>query len=125
MKFYNKFAKVPDNAKKPINAGRLKGMTDINPMWRISMLTEQYGPCGIGWKYVITDKQIIEGADGVKCAFLDIDLFVKENGEWSEAIAGTGGSQLVSKEKYEYYSNKAQKNKAYPMPNSRKFLKWY
>ena len=105
LEVYNQFAAVPENAKKPIGAGRLKGMTDINPMWRIKMLTERYGACGTGWKYVITDKQIIEGADGVICAFMDIDLYVKENGEWSEPIVGTGGSQLVSKEKGGLYTN--------------------
>lgn len=105
MKTYEAFASVPENAKKTIGAGRLKGMTDINPMWRIMMLTERYGACGTGWKYEITDKQIIAGADGVVCAFMDINLFVKENGEWSEAIQGTGGSQLVSKEKSGLYTN--------------------
>lgn len=105
MEVYSQFASVPENAKKTIGAGRLKGKTDINPMWRIKMLTERYGACGTGWKYVITDKQIIAGADGVVCAFMDIDLFVKENGKWSEAIQGTGGSQLVSKEKGGLYTN--------------------
>ena len=105
LEVYNQFAAVPDNAKKAITGGRLKGMTDINPMWRIKTLTERYGPCGIGWKYVITDQRIIEGAGGVMCAFLNIDLFVKENGAWSEAIAGTGGSQLVSKENGGMYTN--------------------
>ena len=105
MAVYEQFAAVPENAKKSIGAGRLKGMTDINPMWRIMMLTERYGPCGTGWKYIITDKRILEGADGVICAFLDIDLYVKENGEWSEAIQGTGGSQFVSKEKSGLYTN--------------------
>lgn len=105
LEIYNKVATVPSEAQKTIGAGRLKGMTDINPMWRIKMLTEVFGVCGIGWKYVITDKRIIEGANGVMCAFVDIDLFVKVNGEWSEAIQGTGGSQLVSAEKSGMYTN--------------------
>ena len=105
LKIYNSVANVPDNAKKTIQAGRIKGMTDINPMWRIKVLTEQFGVCGFGWKYVITDKQIIEGADGVVCAFVDINLFVKIDGEWSEAIQGTGGSQLVSVERNGKYTN--------------------
>lgn len=105
LEVYNAFAEVPANAKKTITAGRLKGMTDINPMWRIQKLTERYGACGVGWKYVITDKRIIEGADGVVCVFMDIDLFVKENGVWCEAIPGTGGSQLVSKESKGLYTN--------------------
>ena len=52
-------------------------MTDINPMWRIKTLTEQFGVCGFGWKYNIIDKCIESGADGVKCAFVDIELFIK------------------------------------------------
>ena len=105
LNIYNSVANVPDNAKKTIQAGRIKGMTDINPMWRIKTLTEQFGVVGYGWKYVITDKRIIEGADGVVCAFVDIDLFVKIDGEWSEAIQGTGGSQLVSVERNGKYTN--------------------
>ena len=105
LKIYNVVANVPENAKKTITAGRIKGMTDINPMWRIKTLTEQFGVCGYGWKYIITDKQIIEGADGVVCAFVDIDLFVKIDGEWSEAIQGTGGSQFVSVERNGKYTN--------------------
>ena len=105
LKIYNAVANVPKEAQKTIQAGRLKGMTDINPMWRIKTLTEQFGVVGFGWKYVITDKRIIEGADGVVCAFVDVDLFVKVDGEWSEAIQGTGGSQLVSVERNGKYTN--------------------
>ena len=49
LRFYNATAEVPREATKPITAGRLKGMTDINPMWRIKKLTELFGPCGFGW----------------------------------------------------------------------------
>jgi hypothetical protein len=101
MKFYNLGREVPDNAKKPINAGRLKGMTDVNPMWRIKRLTEMFGPCGIGWWYEITDKHII--ADDVtnqKAAFVDILLYFvdPETGHASHGIPGTGGSSFVAQE---------------------------
>ena len=105
MKIYNSVAEVPKEAQKTIGAGRLKGMTDINPMWRIRKLTETFGVVGFGWKYVITDKRIIDGADGTVCAFVDVNLFVKIGGEWSEAIQGTGGSQLVSVERNGKYTN--------------------
>ena len=105
LDLYNRFSAVPKEAQKDIKAGRLKGMTDINPMWRIKMLTEEFGPCGIGWKYVITDKRIIEGANGVVCAFLDIDLFVKVDGQWSDGIQGTGGSTFVAKESSGLYTS--------------------
>lgn len=105
LKIYNSVATVPDNAKKTIQAGRIKGMTDINPMWRIKTLTEQFGVCGFGWKYNIIDKRIIEGADGVICAFVDIDLFIKIGDQWSDAIQGTGGSQFVAVEKNGKYTS--------------------
>lgn len=102
---YNRVANVPKEAQKTIGAGRLKGFTDINPMWRIRTLTEVFGVCGFGWKYIITDKRIVEGADGVVCAFVDVDLFVKHNGEWSEAIQGTGGSQFIAVERNGKYTS--------------------
>ena len=58
LAIYNAVRSVPDSAKRRIEAGRLKGKTDINPMWRIKALTETFGPCGFGWKYVITDKRL-------------------------------------------------------------------
>lgn len=105
LAIYNAVRSVPDSAKRQIGAGRLKGKTDINPMWRLKTLTEQFGPCGIGWKYVITDKWLEQGANGEVAAFLDIDLFVKVDGAWSDAIPGTGGSAFVAKEKNGPYTS--------------------
>lgn len=101
MKLYDLGRKVPDEAKKPITAGRLKGMTDINPMWRIKRLTEMFGACGVGWWYEITDKQIvIDEITKQKAAFVDILLFYKDpdSGKDSHGIPGTGGSSFVAQE---------------------------
>lgn len=105
LAIYNAVRSVPDSAKRRIEAGRLKGKTDINPMWRIKALTKTFGPCGFGWKYVITDKRLEQGANGEVAAFLDIDLFVKADGVWSDAIPGTGGSAFVAKEKNGLYTS--------------------
>lgn len=102
LELYEKFKSVPDNAKRTIAAGRLKGKTDINPMWRIKCLTEQYGPCGVGW-YYIPVKKWIEICGSEAAAFVDIELYVKADGEWSKPICGTGGSMLVAKEKAGLY----------------------
>lgn len=100
MRFYKEACEVPKDAQKPIQAGRLKGKSDINPMWRIRKLTEIFGPCGFGWRYEI-DKQWTEvyGPE-VKC-FCNITLYVKdpETKEWSHGIPGIGGSAIVTKEK--------------------------
>ena len=56
LELYDKFRQVPETAKKNITGGRLAGMTDINPMWRIKTLTEEFGVCGFGWYYEIVDQ---------------------------------------------------------------------
>lgn len=102
LKYYNMGREVPAEAKKAITAGRIKGMTDINPMWRIKKLTEMFGACGVGWWYEITDKQIVcDETTKQKAAFVDILLFYKdpESGKDSHGIPGTGGSSFVSQEK--------------------------
>ena len=90
---------TPKEAQKEIGAGRLKGFTDINPMWRLKRLTEVFGPCGIGWKYEILNTYTIPGANDEVAAFVDILLYYKKDGEWSEGVPGFGGSMFVAKEK--------------------------
>lgn len=97
LDLYNKLKVVPAEAIKPIQNGRLKGKSDINPMWRIKTMTEHFGVCGIGWKYVIT-KQWTETYGTETKAYCNIDLFVKVDGQWSDAIQGTGGSSEVTME---------------------------
>ena len=105
LEIYNKVKEVPKNAQKKIGAGRLKGMTDINPMWRIKALTEQFGPCGIGWKYHIEKQWLEEGANGVVCAFCNIFLAIKVDDKWSEWIPGTGGSSYIAKESNGFHTS--------------------
>lgn len=99
MAIYEKVRNVPKEALKTIGGGRLKGMSDINPMWRIKMLTEVFGICGIGWKIEITDKRLERGEGVEVVCFVDINLYVKVDGEWSAPIPGMGGSSFVTLEK--------------------------
>jgi len=105
LTIYNKVRKVPDEAKKIIGGGRLKGFTDINPMWRIKTLTEQFGVCGFGWYYDIVSQELKPGASGEIAAFVTINLFVKIDNEWSKPIQGLGGSMFVSNEKNGAYTS--------------------
>lgn len=102
---YKRFENPPEDALKEIGAGRLKGMTDINPQWRIECLTELFGLCGQGWYTKITEQKIIDGADGEKVAITNIELYYKQDGEWSMPIQATGGSKLVANEKSGAYTS--------------------
>jgi len=103
--YYNKFRSVPQDALKEIQAGRLKGMSDINPMWRIKALTEVFGVCGVGWKYVITEQKLEKGCLEQISSFVSINLFIKVNNEWSDAIPGIGGASFVSNERNGLYQS--------------------
>lgn len=97
MRLYNAFKDTPKEAQKTIGAGKLKGMTDINPMWRIKKLTEQFGPQGEGWKLDVIDMKMFE-AGGESMAHVVLALtWRKEDGSWSEPIFGVGGSKLAGK----------------------------
>ena len=106
MRIYDAVRSVPEKAKRAITGGRLKGKTDINPMWRIEALTEQFGPCGDGWGYTIDRLWIEEGVKGEKCAFAMISLWYKrEDGTRSEPVVGIGGNMLVANEKNGLYTS--------------------
>ena len=98
MELYDRLKSVPEEAKKTIGGGRLKGFTDINPMWRIKMLTQEFGPCGFGW-YIDEVERWTESGAGCIGAFVKIHLYVNKGGEWCKPIVGIGGSQLVAMEK--------------------------
>ena len=102
---YSQAAAVPKEAQRQILAGRLRGKTDINPMWRIRKLTELFGPCGFGWRYTIDRQWLEHGANGETHAFVNISLYVKVDGEWSDAIPGTGGSYYTDTQKGTLYNS--------------------
>ena len=112
LKIYDMLKEVPKEAQKKITGGRLVGMTDIKPMWRIQKLTETFGPVGLGWYTETTKKEIIEGANGEKIATVDILLYVNykvpyelEEDLWSKPIEGSGGSSFIAKEQKGLYTS--------------------
>ena len=102
LSIWNKVCRPPKEALKQIKGGRLSGMTDVNPQWRIKAMTEQFGLIGFGWKYNIAEKWN-EPIDGQVACFVKVELFYKCNGEWSEPVIGIGGSMLLTREKNGLY----------------------
>lgn len=101
MSYYEMGRAVPEEAQRKIEKGRLKGFTDVNPMWRIKKLTEMFGPAGFGWWTQNETKEMVyDEITNQKCAFLSLDLIVvdPETGEESHAIHGEGGASMVAQE---------------------------
>lgn len=101
LDLYNSLRSCPHEAQKPITAGRLKGMTDINPMWRIKAITDRFGKPGFGWTLKIVRTWVEEGAAGERTANVEIEFRYKDEntGEWSAPIPGIGGSMLIENER--------------------------
>lgn len=102
LAMYNKYAQPPADALKAFNNGSFSG-TDINPMWRIKVLTEEYGECGFGW-YVEpvrswreqSEKAVLVGQEPAVVTeisvFYEVALYVNRGNEWSKPIYGVGGN---------------------------------
>lgn len=98
LELWEKVRACPKEAQRTITGGRLNNFTDISPIWRMKVLTEQFGPCGFGWYYEITDKWNEADGLGQIATFVQINLYVKNGDEWSKPIVGMGGSAFVKKE---------------------------
>lgn len=112
LALYNRVREVPVEAKKDIQAGRLKGKTDINPLWRIQTLTREFGPAGIGW-YTEVEKQWTEECGNERAVYIKLNLYIKVDNTWSKPIEGFGGAMVVSSEKNGLYLDDDASKKAY------------
>ena len=104
-------ATPPQDALRKIDAGRLKGMSDINPQWRVEALTELYGMYGVGWFIEIKHEQIVDCPETKeKMIFLTLALYVRDWGipeeyKWFGPAIGIGGDFLIVKEKAGLHCN--------------------
>lgn len=119
MRIWDEVARPPVEALDRIGGGRMVGKTAIDPLWRYKALTEQFGPCGIGWKYEIVRLWTEPGSEGQVFAFAEINLYIGANRKsdatsnqldyWSNPIPGVGGAMLIAKE----YDKRSEKDVLY------------
>ena len=115
MRFYGKVQDTPQEARKEIGAGRLKGYPDMNPMFRIKRLTEVFGPAGFGW-WTQNEKYSFEPCEtGEVAVFCQLELVVvdPETGTESHPITGVGGNKFVANERNGKYCNDEAMKMAY------------
>lgn len=123
VRFYHKFMTTPKDAQKSFNNGRFSG-TDINPMWRIKILTEVFGPSGFGWwtqniRYEFVEANITppdaKQEQKETSVFCELELVVKdpETGEISQPIYGVGGNTYIAWGKYGPRASDEAKKMAY------------
>ena len=77
MKIWETLSKTNPEFTKPLPGYGGKKLTTIDPMYQIQMMTDLFGPVGIGWKYKVDYKYI----DGLVFAEVTIKYFTNE---WHE-----------------------------------------
>lgn len=106
LEIWNKVSQAPEWALTSIQGGRLKGKTDINPMWRNMCMTETFGMCGVGWKYEIVKTWTHELKDNpTVTVFVLVNVYVKQSDKWSEPIPSVGGDVLAEMQKGSLFVN--------------------
>lgn len=105
MQHYHNLKKVPATALKEIGFGKLKGKSDINPQWRYEVMTQEFGACGIGWKYEITKTWTQEVSDGQLMVFVEVNVYIKDGNVWGSGIPAIGGDFLLQKDKNGLHGN--------------------
>lgn len=103
---YEALRRPPQEALRTIEFGALKGKSDINPQWKYEAMTEEFGLCGIGWKFEIADKETVPVTQtGEVMIFVVVNLYVKDGESWSAPIPGCGGDFLIKRDKNGMHGN--------------------
>lgn len=98
LKVWDAVSSVPKEFLKEITGGRLRGMSNIDPVWRLKTFTEQFGMVGVGWTFEILETKN-ETLGNETVTTVRIALMVKIDGEWSKPVPGIGSSKIVTQER--------------------------
>jgi hypothetical protein len=90
---WDALAKTDPAHTKPFNrAGGFKG-TAIKPIWIVKKLTEQFGPCGVGWGLFEPTFQVVP-CDGEILVFCTASGW---HGDRANVLWGVGGDKVMAK----------------------------
>lgn len=108
IKLFESAQKPPEDALKPIDAGKLKGKNEISPLWRMKKMTEMFGKYGDGWKIEIIEKwkEPVESTKEV-IVQVSINLYTRNRrtGEWDFPSPAIGSAYLIVKDKNGLHGN--------------------
>lgn len=86
----------PSHTKGFKRGGGFSG-TAIKPMWSYKRMTEEFGPCGMGWGVGEPSFQVVPGPEGEVLVFCTASIWY---GKDKATVFGVGGDKAVGKNKY-------------------------
>lgn len=99
----------PAHTKSFKRGGGFSG-TAIKPMWSYKRMTEEFGPCGIGWGVGEPTFQVVPGPEGEVLVFCTASIWY---GPERATVFGVGGDKAVGKNKYGLNSDDEAFKKAF------------
>ncbi len=90
----------PAHVKRFKRSGGFEG-TAIKPMWSYQRMTEEFGPCGMGWGVNEPTFQVVPGCDGEVLIYCTVSIYYRR-GEHNipHTVFGVGGDKIVSKNRH-------------------------
>lgn len=101
----------PSHTKAFTRGGGFKG-TAIKPMWSYRRMTEEFGPCGLGWGVGEPAFQVVPGPEGEVLVFCTASIWYRQD-EAECRVYGVGGDKAVGKNKYGLNSDDEAFKKAF------------
>lgn len=99
----------PKHTKKFKRSGGFEG-TAIKPIWSYRRMTEEFGPCGVGWGVGEPSFQVVPGPDGEMLVYCTAAIW---HGARENIVYGVGGDKAVGKNKYGLVTDDEAFKKAY------------
>ena len=101
----------PAHTKEFTRGGGFKG-TAIKPIWSYKRMTDEFGPCGVGWGVSEPSFQVVQANEEI-LVFCTAHVWFKRDDRSSESIFGVGGDKVLGKNKYGLNSDDEAFKKAY------------
>jgi hypothetical protein len=86
----------PKHTKPFKRSGGFTG-TAIKPIWIVHMLTEQFGPVGVGWGMGRPQFELVHASEGEVAVYCTVECW---HGKPTNVFYGVGGDKAVGKNKY-------------------------
>jgi hypothetical protein len=93
LELWDKVRRVPEEHLKAFKRGGGFTGTAIKPMWSVQRMTEEFGPCGIGWGINEPSFQIVRGHNNEVMVYCHVSVWHKDR---ANVLFGTGGDKVVT-----------------------------
>ena len=110
----------PKHTKGFKRSGGFSG-TAIKPIYSYRRMTEEYGPCGVGWGVGEPSFQVVPAPEGEVLVYCTVSIW---HGDRANLVFGVGGDKAVGKNKYGLSADDEAFKKAFTdaVTNALKFI---